>query len=103
MIKRTRGENNETKPLIALVVVTVCALILTNRYVTPAFSAEAVMLDEDQVENIVRRSSMKAVSRFLSPRNSLMAYRKENWLPINRTDENLDIVMRVYAPDMERL
>lgn len=28
---------------------------------------------------------------------------EENWLPINRTDENLDIVMRIYAPEMEKL
>jgi len=26
----------------------------------------------------------------------------ENWLPINRRDENLDIIMRVYVPDLER-
>jgi hypothetical protein len=28
---------------------------------------------------------------------------EENWLPINRKDEVLDIVMRIYAPDMEKL
>ena len=28
---------------------------------------------------------------------------EENWLPINRKDEALDIVMRIYAPDMEKL
>ena len=28
---------------------------------------------------------------------------EENWLPINRKDEDLDIVMRIYAPDMEKL
>lgn len=27
---------------------------------------------------------------------------RENWLPINRTDENLDIILRIYVPDMER-
>jgi len=27
----------------------------------------------------------------------------ENWLPINRGDEALDLVMRIYAPDLERL
>jgi len=26
----------------------------------------------------------------------------ENWLPINRGDEGLDIIMRVYVPDLER-
>jgi len=25
----------------------------------------------------------------------------ENWLPINRKDENLDIILRIYAPDLE--
>jgi hypothetical protein len=28
---------------------------------------------------------------------------EENWLPINRRDEPLDVVMRIYAPDLERL
>jgi hypothetical protein len=27
----------------------------------------------------------------------------ENWLPINRKDEALDIIMRIYAPDLERM
>jgi hypothetical protein len=27
----------------------------------------------------------------------------ENWLPINRGDEALDLVMRIYAPDLDRL
>ncbi|MFC1681334.1 DUF1214 domain-containing protein [Pseudomonadota bacterium] len=28
---------------------------------------------------------------------------EENWLPINRGDEVLDIVMRIYAPDVEKM
>jgi len=28
---------------------------------------------------------------------------EENWLPIIRKDEDLDLVMRIYAPDLERL
>jgi len=28
---------------------------------------------------------------------------KENWLPINRGDEGLDLVMRIYAPDVESM
>jgi len=28
---------------------------------------------------------------------------EENWLPINRKDENLDIILRVYVPDMEKM
>ena len=28
---------------------------------------------------------------------------EENWLPINRTDEDLDVVMRIYAPDLEKM
>jgi hypothetical protein len=27
----------------------------------------------------------------------------ENWLPINRKDENMDIVLRVYVPDLEKM
>lgn len=27
---------------------------------------------------------------------------QENWLPINRKDENMDIVMRIYVPDLEK-
>lgn len=27
----------------------------------------------------------------------------ENWLPINRKDENIDIVLRVYVPDFEKM
>jgi hypothetical protein len=27
----------------------------------------------------------------------------ENWLPINRQDEVLDVIMRIYAPDMEKM
>lgn len=27
---------------------------------------------------------------------------EENWLPINRKDVDLDIIMRLYAPDLER-
>ena len=26
---------------------------------------------------------------------------KENWLPINRGDYGLDVIMRIYAPDLE--
>jgi len=28
---------------------------------------------------------------------------EENWLPIDRTDEDLDVVMRIYAPDLEKM
>ena len=28
---------------------------------------------------------------------------EENWLPIVRGDEALDIVMRLYAPDVEKM
>jgi len=27
----------------------------------------------------------------------------ENWLPITRKDENLDIILRIYVPDLEKL
>ena len=27
----------------------------------------------------------------------------ENWLPINRQDENIDIILRVYVPDLEKM
>ena len=27
----------------------------------------------------------------------------ENWLPINRKDEDLDIILRVYVPEIDRL
>jgi len=26
----------------------------------------------------------------------------ENWLPINRTDENLDVILRIYKPDLKK-
>lgn len=28
---------------------------------------------------------------------------EENWLPINRKDEALDVVMRTYVPDLEKM
>jgi len=28
---------------------------------------------------------------------------EENWLPINRKDENLDIILRLYGPDLEKM
>jgi len=28
---------------------------------------------------------------------------QESWLPINRKDEDLDLVMRIYAPDQEKM
>jgi hypothetical protein len=28
---------------------------------------------------------------------------EENWLPINRKDEDMDIVLRVYVPDLEKM
>jgi hypothetical protein len=28
---------------------------------------------------------------------------EENWLPINRKDEALDVIMRIYAPDLEEM
>jgi len=27
---------------------------------------------------------------------------EENWLPINRKDENLDVILRIYMPDLEK-
>ena len=27
---------------------------------------------------------------------------EENWLPINRKDENLDIILRIYVPDLAK-
>ena len=27
---------------------------------------------------------------------------EENWLPIVRKDENLDIILRIYDPDLEK-
>ena len=27
----------------------------------------------------------------------------ENWLPIIRKDENLDIILRIYVPDLEKV
>jgi hypothetical protein len=26
----------------------------------------------------------------------------ENWLPINRNDENLDVILRIYVPDLDK-
>ena len=28
---------------------------------------------------------------------------EENWLPIRRNDEKIDAVMRIYAPDLEKM
>ena len=28
---------------------------------------------------------------------------EENWLPINRKDEAMDIIMRIYDPDLEKM
>jgi hypothetical protein len=28
---------------------------------------------------------------------------EDNWLPINRKDENLDIILRIYDPDLEKM
>ena len=28
---------------------------------------------------------------------------EENWLPIKRKDDNLDIILRIYAPDLEKM
>ena len=28
---------------------------------------------------------------------------EENWLPINRKDENLDVILRLYVPDLEKI
>ena len=28
---------------------------------------------------------------------------KENWLPINRKDEAMDVIMRIYAPDLKTM
>jgi hypothetical protein len=27
----------------------------------------------------------------------------ENWLPINRMDQGIDIILRIYAPDLEKM
>jgi hypothetical protein len=28
---------------------------------------------------------------------------EENWLPINRGDQQIDVVVRVYVPDLEKI
>jgi hypothetical protein len=28
---------------------------------------------------------------------------EENWLPINRKDEDMDVILRIYVPDLEAL
>lgn len=28
---------------------------------------------------------------------------EENWLPISRMDENMDIILRIYVPDLEKM
>ena len=28
---------------------------------------------------------------------------EENWLPINRKDEDMDIILRVYEPDLDKM
>ena len=28
---------------------------------------------------------------------------EENWLPINRKDEDMDVILRIYVPDLEEL
>ncbi|KPL14102.1 MAG: hypothetical protein AMS23_03980 [Bacteroides sp. SM1_62] len=28
---------------------------------------------------------------------------EENWLPLNRRDEEIDLILRVYVPDLERM
>ena len=27
----------------------------------------------------------------------------ENWLPINRSDQGIDVILRIYAPDLEKM
>jgi hypothetical protein len=28
---------------------------------------------------------------------------EENWLPVNRKDEEIDVIMRIYVPDLEKM
>ena len=28
---------------------------------------------------------------------------EENWLPLNRKDEEIDLILRIYVPDMEKM
>ena len=28
---------------------------------------------------------------------------EENWLPVNRKDEEIDVIMRIYVPDLEKI
>jgi len=28
---------------------------------------------------------------------------EENWLPINKIDQNLDVILRIYAPDLKKM
>jgi hypothetical protein len=28
---------------------------------------------------------------------------EDNWLPISRKDENMDVVLRIYVPDLEEM
>ncbi len=28
---------------------------------------------------------------------------ESNWLPINRKDEGIDVILRVYVPDMDKM
>ena len=28
---------------------------------------------------------------------------EENWLPINREDQGIDVILRLYAPDLEKM
>jgi hypothetical protein len=46
---------------------------------------------------------MRGVSIFSLQRKSLRGVPEDNWLPINGKDVTLDIVMRIYMPDMEKM
>ncbi len=47
----------------------------------------------------MRAEASLSISQLKSPKG----VPEENWLPINRKDENLDVIMRVYQPELEKM
>ena len=48
-------------------------------------------------------TSINVVEKSDPDANSVRSAPAENWLPSGGKDENLDVIMRVYAPDIEAM
>ena len=91
---------NQSTPIFTALVVAMA--------IVPGLAVMAADAPEVTIQNYVRAEADLQMQNYVENMGAFgkFAYDgvpEENWLPLNRKDEEIDLILRIYVPDMEKM